>query len=866
MAVLLIPTALVFPVNAADTNIDLFPRIEDLYITIVYPEATAMSYARAGYLDTMTGMISPDNVEELAAGAVGQVLRPNAAGTNTQWTAVGAATNWDCVNDELFDGDTTHVYSTVDAKVDTYNLPNPGLSGTIKSVTVLAYGKYLNTTANDLSAERDGIQFVLKQGSIYNYSTTKTMLLTYPLVGNPAIHQWKTDPSDGLDWTWTDIDNLEVGVKHIARGVGADKVFVTMLWVEIAYLPVGVYPWSVSMNPGFHMCYVGINCRSYPPDLTPETPVPGAPYGARGPSFSLWPLNESDFRMALNFLIGCQKSTWIATLYRFINVRLDTCIPPANVFYYNTAIPPVDYNPTEAMNLLTGIGFSNATGKWIHATRGEMRPLYMLSPVTAPPTVALAGYVVQAWNNFFGNQETTGVFGGNYFQNFPIDPNLESELAWINRDFDFYLLCWGLGRDPDSLYFFFHPDLDYYDGYNSPGLTTPNREFEDMLYALEYWVFPDDTVAEVATDPLHPAYVGMVINNVTEMKILVDEIQWWLYYLVPYIPMYSRNYIQAYRYGLKNWIESTGYGSNNGWTTGFIYWTDLTKTSYNFHDGGNVYDLHPAQYKWVYEAEIIGRVLDGLMAIDPYTHADKMWMAKSYEYGVFTGTTPGGYDCDGSKVRFNLRSGMLWHDGQTANAYDVKFCWDALVEHKPRQGSTIWLTMVEAVVVDSLTIDAYINATGIWVVYDYAGTAFMLPPQIYGAFTGNTAGFKAFRPWEVAYPGAQNWTGNPYPWLTSLIGTGPYVFKEWDVVAGKAHLVAFRGESGYFAKNMLREDINLDGVIDVFDAVILADSAGATPGHPRWQYGRADITADYIVDVFDAVRLAGKAGAITLPS
>jgi hypothetical protein len=104
------------------------------------------------------------------------------------------------------------------------------------------------------------------------------------------------------------------------------------------------------------------------------------------------------------------------------------------------------------------------------------------------------------------------------------------------------------------------------------------------------------------------------------------------------------------------------------------------------------------------------------------------------------------------------------------------------------------------------------------------------------------------------------------------------VFHDWDQPGGAASLYAFRADiltsvfhftgaaPSYWAGHFVREDLNFDGIVDVFDAVLLAGAAGATPENPRWNYGQADITADYIVDVFDAVRLAGHAGWITLPS
>jgi hypothetical protein len=54
-------------------------------------------------------------------------------------------------------------------------------------------------------------------------------------------------------------------------------------------------------------------------------------------------------------------------------------------------------------------------------------------------------------------------------------------------------------------------------------------------------------------------------------------------------------------------------------------------------------------------------------------------------------------------------------------------------------------------------------------------------------------------------------------------------------------------------------DINGDGIVDVFDAVLLASAAGTKPGDGNWN-PNADINGDNIVDIYDAVILAAHAG------
>jgi hypothetical protein len=119
----------------------------------------------------------------------------------------------------------------------------------------------------------------------------------------------------------------------------------------------------------------------------------------------------------------------------------------------------------------------------------------------------------------------------------------------------------------------------------------------------------------------------------------------------------------------------------------------------------------------------------------------------------------------------------------------------------------------------------------------------------------------------VAY---QDHTGVPppveYPWLTCLIGTGAYVFHEYDAVALKVHEVANRN---YWAGTMLREDVNLDGIVNIYDAVTLKESFYAEPGDPTWYYGTGDVNGNSIVDYLDyasVIQYPEHYWQITLPA
>jgi hypothetical protein len=54
-------------------------------------------------------------------------------------------------------------------------------------------------------------------------------------------------------------------------------------------------------------------------------------------------------------------------------------------------------------------------------------------------------------------------------------------------------------------------------------------------------------------------------------------------------------------------------------------------------------------------------------------------------------------------------------------------------------------------------------------------------------------------------------------------------------------------------------DINGDGTVDVYDAILLAAAYGSTPGSSNWNPS-ADINGDGIVDIYDAIILAAHYG------
>jgi hypothetical protein len=67
--------------------------------------------------------------------------------------------------------------------------------------------------------------------------------------------------------------------------------------------------------------------------------------------------------------------------------------------------------------------------------------------------------------------------------------------------------------------------------------------------------------------------------------------------------------------------------------------------------------------------------------------------------------------------------------------------------------------------------------------------------------------------------------------------------------------IADNAYTGSVIRVVIPGDINGDGTVDIFDAILLAGAYNAVPGRPNWS-PNADINGSGIVDIFDAIILS----------
>jgi parallel beta-helix repeat protein len=117
--------------------------------------------------------------------------------------------------------------------------------------------------------------------------------------------------------------------------------------------------------------------------------------------------------------------------------------------------------------------------------------------------------------------------------------------------------------------------------------------------------------------------------------------------------------------------------------------------------------------------------------------------------------------------------------------------------------------------------------------------------------------------WDDGYPSGGNWWSNyngtdvysgAFQNITGSDGIGdkPYVIDENN---------QDRYPLGVFRATLLG-DLNLDGIVNILDAIQTATAFGSSPGQPKWDI-RADLNNDNIIDIFDLIILAGNFGKTT---
>jgi hypothetical protein len=133
------------------------------------------------------------------------LLKPQAAGSSTQWTP-SAGANWDCV-EEVPASMNEFVGVNAGDQLDLYTLTDlPAAPDAVKCVQLQAMAaKYGSPTPGNL-------QLALRTANTNYFSGDKT---PPAIISKHLFHIWENNPNTLAAWTKTQLDGLEAGIKSV---------------------------------------------------------------------------------------------------------------------------------------------------------------------------------------------------------------------------------------------------------------------------------------------------------------------------------------------------------------------------------------------------------------------------------------------------------------------------------------------------------------------------------------------------------------------------------------------------------------------------------------------------------------------------
>jgi hypothetical protein len=163
-----------------------------------------------------------------AGASANETLRPTADGDKTDIAYPASPPHWTEVDDVTSDGDSTYVSTeSIDWQEDLYEIGNHTAGyGSINYVKIYMVGKEQSArtdTNGYLQIKTNGVEY---SGTAVDFTQSYA---TYS-------YQWNNNPQTGNPWTWTEIDDLQIGM-GIRRSRPNQWTRVTQVYAEINYTP-----------------------------------------------------------------------------------------------------------------------------------------------------------------------------------------------------------------------------------------------------------------------------------------------------------------------------------------------------------------------------------------------------------------------------------------------------------------------------------------------------------------------------------------------------------------------------------------------------------------------------------------------------
>jgi ABC-type transport system substrate-binding protein len=528
-----------------------------------------------------------------------------------------------------------------------------------------------------------------------------------------------------------------------------DAVRLALLLNEIDFAPGLIRPSDVEdfaaagkqvqSRPGFHFGHFGFNLRK---------PV----------------LNDVNFRHA----VACcmPKDELIGTIYKYIVTKIDAMAPPAlggwsgegrvtaHPFNPGDPLASTVWNPAtgdnkDACSVLRygnytyyGSGAGDRNAYWTDPNGDPLPEIHCFSPTyeVAPTSAEATARFIEECNNI----------GLNNMIHEPYEFWPYIVKVYQLQDFDMYLIFWGLSPQPDYLYGMVHSSQDVTWGDNCVGLNSPEMDAlaDTLYYSLD-----------------HEAKVAACHDL---QALIADPTYEWG---IPYICFYSRTYFDSFQPEVAGLVNMKGYCTDNAWSLDWGYWDTLdgyrpgtSENLFIYQNGEEPENMNPAYANTVYAWNIMGMIIESAHRYNPYTLATEPNVASSWTIE----SVP-----EGTKITWNFRDDIYWHDGTHFTAEDAVFAWNYLKDNEIVQWFSAWEHLINATQTGTYTAVTYLDVTSQWLFYRLSSVCAMFPKHIWETVTDDPLTpeneILLYQPWNVVNSLDAD--------MTNLQGTGTYWLK-----------------------------------------------------------------------------------------
>ncbi|MDO5116731.1 MAG: ABC transporter substrate-binding protein [Synergistaceae bacterium] len=402
---------------------------------------------------------------------------------------------------------------------------------------------------------------------------------------------------------------------------------------------------------------------------------------------------------------------------------INSWLPPVSPWALANSTQDI-YDPEAARKLLSDNGYLPDIAGRLTAPDGRPFPtMKILTPLArmAPTTAELAELIADSLNAVGFPVETE-----------PMD--FSTMIARLDRkEYMLAVLAWSMGRNPDSLYSFYHSEMNVEGGYNMTGISDPR--LDGALKRLRF--APDRKSAETAS----------------------EEAQRLLLELMPSVPVYSRISVAAISNKWKNIFTTDKITADNIWTLLTAEPRDGKMRPMTMLLPEEPRNLNPFTASSAYSWQVLGMIYESLLGTNPYTLENMPAIAESWEV-----RTAGSGESAHTELIFTIKRGLRWSDGSPLTARDAAASIGFIKENKPPRFFDSVKNVRSAEAAGDHTLRVVMNGVSYWYLDNIAG----LP-----CFPEKT--LAEIKDWQSWTPLDEKETHGP----AGLLGSGPFTLKSY---------------------------------------------------------------------------------------